>query len=57
MRPSVMILAFASIPIGALAGALLGLDAHANRWSKRPIYQFALAGALAFVPVVLYLVM
>jgi hypothetical protein len=35
---------------------LLGLDAHANEWSQRPIFLFSAVGAILFAAVMVYLV-
>ena len=55
MKQGLVVFVAASVPVGALIGSLLGLDARANEWSKRPIYQFGIAGALLIVPVAIYL--
>ena len=41
---------------GAFCGALLWMDARSRLWSNRPLYQFILAGALVFTPVMLVFV-
>jgi len=51
-----LIFILAGLPVGALAGALLGLDAHANEWSRRPIFLFSTVGAILFAAVMVYLV-
>jgi hypothetical protein len=50
-----LIFILAGLPVGALAGALLGLDAHANEWSRRPIFLFSAVGAILFTAVMVYL--
>ena len=41
----------------AVVGAMLGLDAHANRWSKWPLWIFAILGGLLGIPLVVYLLL
>ena len=51
-----LILILAGLPVGALAGALLGLDAHANEWSRRPVLLFSAVGAIVVAAVMVYVV-
>jgi len=44
------------VPIGALAGLLLYLDARDRRWSNRPWWVFVAAGVVVLVPVILVVV-
>ena len=44
------------VPVGALAGALLFLDARGRRWSNLPWYAFVCTGVIVLVPVVLMVV-
>ncbi|HEV7445091.1 MAG TPA: hypothetical protein VGO18_21020 [Steroidobacteraceae bacterium] len=57
MKLSQLILTAASIPIGGAVGAMVGLDARSNKWSGRPIMQFAIAGAILIVPVAIYVLL
>ena len=44
------------VPIGALVGLFLWLDARDRRWSNRPWYMFVAAGVVVFVPSILIVV-
>ena len=55
MQHRLWISAVASLPVGAIVGTLLGQDAHANNWSARPVYQFAVVGAVLLVPLGVFL--
>jgi len=57
MTRNLTIMLYASIPLFALAGTMLGADAHANRWSKWPLWAFAILGALLGIPLVVYLLL
>ena len=55
MTGNVTIQLYAIVPLCAAAGTLLGLDAHTNRWSRWPLWVFAILGSLVGFLVVVYL--
>lgn len=55
MTLNLTIMLYASVPLCAGAGAMVGVDAHVNRWSTWPLWSFALIGALFGVPAVAYI--
>ena len=57
MTRNLTIVLYASVPLCAVAGTMLGVDAHANRWSKWPLWAFAILGALLGIPLVVYLLL
>jgi hypothetical protein len=56
MRQEVLMAVAASVPVGAIGGGLLWIDAKSREWSRLPLWLFVLAGTVLFALTILFLI-